>query len=105
METYTIGQVLTTLPTRAAHKTINRNLFEDEYKDKLDAIPNQWIVIDTVDLTDIKIASPEYKKAIGKYYHRRKNWAETHTDYEFQCIRTETQFIMLGKRVINSVSI
>ncbi|SRR5210317_651778 len=105
METYTIGQVLTTLPTPAKHKTINRTLFVDEYKDKLDAVPNQWIVMDTVDLTNITLASPEYKKAIGKYYHRRKNWAETHTDYQFQCIRTETQFIMLGKRVINSVSI
>ena len=105
METYTVGQVLNTLPTPARHKTINRNLFEDEYKNKLDAVPNQWIVIDTVDLTNITLASPEYKKAIGKYYHRRKAWAEKHTDYEFQCIRTNTQFIMLGKRVINSVSI
>lgn len=104
METYTIGQVLDTLPTPARHKTINRNLFVEEYKDKLDAVPNQWIVMDTVDLTNITLVSPEYKRAIGKYYHRRKNWALKFTDYEFRCIRTKTQFIMLGKRVINTVS-
>jgi hypothetical protein len=101
---YTIGQVLDTLPESIAPKKASVNLFEEEYKDKLDATPNRWVAMDVVDITGLDRKRPEYINAVGKFYHRKKAWTVKHgPDYEFQNIRTESQFIMFGKRVINGI--
>jgi len=101
---YTIGQTFDTLPESAAPKKASALLFEEQYKDKLDASPNKWVAMDIENIAGIDRKSVEYINKVGKYYHRVKSWTDKHgSNYEFKNIRTETQFIMFGKRVINGI--
>jgi len=101
---YAIGQTFDTLPESAAPKKASALLFEEQYKDKLDASPNKWVAMDIENIASIDRKSVEYINKVGKYYHRVKSWTDKHgPNYEFKNIRTETQFIMFGKRVINGI--
>ena len=100
---YTIGQVLDTLPESMQAKKASAYLFEDQYKNILDATPNKWVAMDVEDITGLDRKGTEYIKTVGKYYHRVKSWNKKYDDYEFKNIRTESQFIMFGKRVIHGI--
>jgi hypothetical protein len=100
---YTIGQVLDTLPESMQAKKASAYLFEEQYKNILDATPNKWVAMDVEDITGLDRKSSDYINTVGKYYHRVKSWNKKYGDYEFKNIRTETQFIMFGKRVIDGI--
>ena len=101
---YTIGQTFDTLPESIAPKKASSFLFEEQYKDRLDATPNKWVALDVENIVGLDRKGTDYINKVGKYYHRVKSWTAKHgANYEFRNIRTETQFIMFGKRVINGI--
>lgn len=99
---YTVGQALDQLPETIS---IDRrhNIFVDDYKNLLDATPNKWVAMDVIDISGLDSKSADYIKTVGKYYHRAKAWNKKYSDYEFKNIKTESQFIMFGKRVIDGI--
>ena len=50
---YTIGQVLDTLPESMQAKKASAYLFEDQYKNILDATPNKWVAMDVEDISEL----------------------------------------------------